>query len=203
MSCRALLGGLVGGMTDHQGHPRGVAPQVDRCQIGVRHTEANVGEIDTQHLGDHGCQDRVGALPDLGFAAEDGDTSRAVELELDARLRQVVPVDGEAGPTQIGATGQTQTATVGELAVALAPAAPGDHGFDTASQADGPQLQPVGSDAPGLGQVSQTQIGRVDAELPGRLVEMDLEANRGWGVPCPRLGPQGGLLVKQRTPSKR
>ncbi len=26
-------------------------------------------------------------------------------------------------------------------------------------------------------------------------------AKRGWGVPCPRLGPQGGLLVKMRAPS--
>src|SRR5882762_8200338 len=26
-------------------------------------------------------------------------------------------------------------------------------------------------------------------------------ANRGWGVPWPRLGPHGGLLVKMRAPS--
>src|SRR5919199_5650401 len=26
-------------------------------------------------------------------------------------------------------------------------------------------------------------------------------AKRGWGVPCPRLGPHGGLLVKTRSPS--
>ena len=26
-------------------------------------------------------------------------------------------------------------------------------------------------------------------------------AKRGWGVPCPRLGPQGGLLVNTRAPS--
>jgi hypothetical protein len=27
------------------------------------------------------------------------------------------------------------------------------------------------------------------------------KANRGWGVPWPRFGPQGGLLVKIRHPS--
>ena len=26
-------------------------------------------------------------------------------------------------------------------------------------------------------------------------------AKRGWGVPWPRLGPHGGLLVKMRAPS--
>ena len=26
-------------------------------------------------------------------------------------------------------------------------------------------------------------------------------AKRGWGVPCPRLGPHGGLLVNTRAPS--
>ena len=28
-------------------------------------------------------------------------------------------------------------------------------------------------------------------------------AKRGCGVPCPRLGPQGGLFVKARSPRKR
>jgi len=28
-------------------------------------------------------------------------------------------------------------------------------------------------------------------------------AKRGWGVPWPRLGPQGALLVNTRQPSKR
>ena len=74
------LGSLMGGMADHQGHPRGVTTQVDWCQIGIRHTKPDVAQIDTQDFGDHGCQHRVGALTDLGFAAEDGHTPRAIEL---------------------------------------------------------------------------------------------------------------------------
>ena len=126
------LGGLDRRVADHQRHPRGVAAEVDRRQIGVADAEADVAEPDAEHLGHDRREHRVRALADLRLAAEDGDAAAAVELELDAGLRHVVPVDRQPGAAQVGAAGEAEAAAGRQLAVALLPARAGDHRLDAA-----------------------------------------------------------------------
>ena len=158
------LGGLEGGVAHHQGDARGVAAEVDRGQVGVADAEADVGEGDAEHLGHHRRQHAVRALADLGLAAEDGDAAGAVELEHHARLRHVVPVDRQAGAAEIRAAGEAEPAPFREPAVALAPAAAGDHRLDAAAEAHRADLEPVGGHRVGRGEVPEAQVGGIDAQ---------------------------------------
>ena len=53
-------------------------------------------------------------------------------------------------------------------------------------------------------QVPEPQLGRIDAQICSAILSScTSSAKRGCGVPWPRLGPQGGLLVNARAPWKR
>ena len=84
--------------------------------------------------------DSLRLLADLGLTAKQGNTPRAIELELYSRLRHVIPIDRQSGAAHVGSTSQPQTSSVGELSVALAPPTPFDYGFDTAAQTYGAKL---------------------------------------------------------------
>ena len=59
------------------------------------------------------------------------------------------------------------------------------------------------SESGGL-QLLKAHLGRVEAERSHAILSSCASsANRGCGVPWPRLGPHGGLFVKTRAPSKR
>ncbi len=188
------LGGLERGVADHQGDARRVAAEVHRRQVGVGDAEPDVGEIDPQHLGDHRGEHRIGALANLGLAAEHRDGAGAVELQLHRRLRHVVPVDRQPGAAQVGAAGQPQAAPARQAPVAFAEAAAGHHRLDAGPQAHRADAQPVGGDGAGLGEHAAAQVGGVDAQVAGDLVELDLEAEARLRRAVAPLRPAGGLV---------
>src|SRR5262249_38081927 len=91
------LGGLNRRVAHHQRDAARVRPEIHGCQIRVSGHRSDVVRIDAQYFGNARHQDIVGALTDFGGAAERGDAAAAIELELYARVRHVVPVDREAG----------------------------------------------------------------------------------------------------------
>ena len=104
------LGRLDRGVAGHERHARRVGAEVHRRQVGVARDDADVEGIDAQDLRHDRREDRVGALADVGRAAEDGHAAAAVELQLDARLRHRVPVDRQARAAEVGRAGEAQAA---------------------------------------------------------------------------------------------
>ena len=131
-------------------------------------TAADVERIDAEHLGDAGDQHVVRALPDLGRAAEGGHPAGAIELELHARVRQLVPVDRQARAAQVRAAGDAETAPVAEPAAPLLPARCLHHRLDAAHQARRGDAQPVGGERIARHGVVDAPLGRVDARAPCR-----------------------------------
>ncbi len=173
--CPDLLGSVTGGVPHHQGDARGVAAEIDRREGGIGHLQAQIAELEAEDLRDHRRQYRVGALTDFGLTAEDGDAASTIDVQRDARLRHVVPVDRQSCAAEVAAAGEAEAAPWGELAPALAVARARDHRLDAARESDRPQLQPVGGDGVRLFDHAQSQVRRVLAELDGDLVELDLE----------------------------
>ena len=69
----------------------------------------------------HRHQHVVRALADLGRAAERGDAAAAIELQLHAGVRQVVPVDRQARAGEIRRARQADAAAERQLAELVAP----------------------------------------------------------------------------------
>src|SRR6267143_1811490 len=110
-----LLRGLNGCVAHHHGHPARVGAEVDRRDAGISGHAAHVEGIDTQDFRHDGDEHVVGALPDLGSAAEHGDLAAAVEQQLHAALRHLVPVDRQPGAAEVRAAGQAYAAAVRKL----------------------------------------------------------------------------------------
>src|SRR2546425_2924780 len=83
--------------------------------------ETDVEGADPQNFGDDSRQDIVGALSDLRGAAENGDATAAVELELHSGLRHFVPINGKSCAREIGGTGKSDTAAFGQFPEFLFP----------------------------------------------------------------------------------
>src|SRR5207244_11707982 len=103
---------------------------------GVARDAADVERIDAEHLGDDRGEHVVGALADLGRAAEHGDLAAAIDQQLHARLRHLVPVDRQPRATEIGTAGQANALSVRQLAEALLPVGALDHRADALLEAD-------------------------------------------------------------------
>src|SRR5205807_10293391 len=96
-----------------------VAPQVQPRHVGLGSGELNVLQRDAENLGHDRGQDVVRPMADVDRAAEQGDATTAVQLELHLGVRHVVPVDGGAGTAQVGADGKAEAATAWHGAAAL------------------------------------------------------------------------------------
>src|SRR5439155_16120928 len=93
---------------------------------GISGHAAHVEGIDAQDFRHHGDEHVVGALPDLGGAAEHGDLAAAVEQQLHAALRHLVPVDRQPGAAEVRAAGDADAATVREFFESIFPIRPRD-----------------------------------------------------------------------------
>src|SRR5947208_10530310 len=96
----------------------------------------------------------------------------AVEQQLHAALRHLVPVDRQPGAAEIGAAGDADAAAVGKLLESVFPIRACDDLLDALREADRADLQPVRRERIRLGDDAQTQLGRVHAELLRDLVEL-------------------------------
>jgi len=156
------LGRLDRRVSHHQGHPARIRAEVHRRQVGVAGHAADVERIDAKHLGDERDQHVVRALADLGATAEDRHAARAVELNLHAGVRHLVPVDRESRARQVRAAGQAEALTGWELAEAVLPVGQLHDATDALGQTDAADLHVVRGGRPRLLDDLQPQIGRVD-----------------------------------------
>src|ERR1035437_3210944 len=134
------LGGLDGGIAGHEGDAAGITAQVHRSKVGVTRDDANVKGINPQYFGNDIGQDGIRSLPNLRRAAKDAHATAAVELQLHARVRQVVPVDRRSRSTHVSAGREANALAVGKLAEPLFPPRAFHHLVDTLAEARGADL---------------------------------------------------------------
>src|SRR5439155_11827155 len=125
-----LAGRVENGVTCHKRHPTGVAAEVDGTQVRVPGHHADVLRLDAQLLGGDVGEQRVAALPDVGYPAVDRDAAAAVDLELRAGVRHVVPIDRQPGAADVTAQRQANALAELQLAELVVPAARLDHAVD-------------------------------------------------------------------------
>src|SRR5690606_22191177 len=136
---------------------------------------ADVVERDAELLGGDLRDDAVGALSDLGGAAEDGDAAAPRDLDLDPRLGHVVRVDRVVGPGDVARARDAHAAAVRQTAeLVLPPAGPLD-GVQTLEEAVGLDAQLVDRAGVRAEEVAAPELDRVEADGFGELVELDLE----------------------------
>ena len=167
---------LDGGVAHHQRDAARVRAEIDRRQIRIAGDGAYIEWIDPEHLRDDCHQHVVGALPDLGGAAEHRHAAAAIQLQLHAGVRKVVPVDREPGARQIRRAGQTHAAAVGQLAELLAPVRSIDDAADAFGEADRADAQVIGGEAVGFGDHAEAQIRGVLLHELCNLVELNFLA---------------------------
>ena len=163
----------------HESHAAAVRAEIDRCQVGVAEHDADVVRIDPEHLGDHLRQHRVGALSDVDLAAEDRHSPAAVQLELHARVRHVVPVDRQPRAADVGRARQADPLARRQVAELLFPPRALDHRVDALRQPHRPDTQVVGGQRLGRHEVPEAQRGGVDPKPLGDLVEVHFEGEAG------------------------
>ena len=161
-----------------------VSPVTQRTRSGV----------DAEHLGDDRRQHVVRALPELGRAAEHGHLPAAVQQQLHARMRQLVPVDRQAGAAHVGAAGEAEAAAVGLLAIACFPVRAHDNFTDAFGKTGRADAQPVRGERIRLGDHAQAQLRRVELELLGDLVELHFLAEARLRRAVAALGAAGRLV---------
>ena len=198
------LGRLDGRVAHHQRDAARVRAEIDRREIRVAGDGAHVERIDAEHLRHHPDQHIVRSLADLGGAAEHGDAAAAIELQLHAGVRQVVPVDRQARAGQIRRAREADAAAERQLAELVLPVRSLDDLADALGQSDGADAQVVRGQRVGRRDDAQTAARRDRrCRCSAILSSCTSWPNRDCGVPWPRFGPHGGLLVKTRQPRKR
>ena len=158
-------------------------------------TTLDVERLDAQHLGDEQRQHVVGALPDLGGAAERGHAARAVELELHARVRQLVPVDRQPRAAQVRRAGQAEPAAA-RPACRGARASPSPRPPSRCTRAGRwcrPACQFAVSEF-GCTSCWRRRSAGIDAELHGDLVELHLLPEAGLRGAVAALGAARRLV---------
>src|SRR5882762_2101982 len=188
------LGRLQRGVPGHQRNAARIAAQVYGSEVRVGGDDGDIERIDTEHFGDDVREDRIRALPDLRRAAEHRDAAAAVALQLDARMRHVVPVDRQAGARDVARAREPNAAALGQLAEFLLPPRPLDYLLDAFAEAHGPHPQVIRRQRVRWHERLETQLGRVDGELLGDLVEMHLEREPRLRRAVPALGPARRLV---------
>src|SRR5206468_3988292 len=81
------------GVSSHQGHAARVAAEIDGRQIGIAGNDANIKRIDAQNFGDDVGENRIRTLANFRRSAKDAHAAAAIQLQLDAGVRQLVVVD--------------------------------------------------------------------------------------------------------------
>ena len=113
---------------------RSVSPVTARMSSGSM--PSTLGDARHEHI--------VGSLADFGGAAEDRDAAAAIELQLHAGVRHVVPVDRQAGARQVRRAGQADAPASAAACGARRPVRRGDNPPDALGEPDGADAQVVG-----------------------------------------------------------
>ena len=175
------------GVSHHQGDAARVAPQIDRRQVGVSGDTADVERLDAEDLGDDVDQHVVRSLADFGGAAKNGHAAAAVELQLDAGMRELVPVNRQPRPRQVGRASETQALPLGQLAEAVRPVGAPDDALDAIGKTDRLDVHVVRGDRVRLLDDFEAKLGWVERQGFRDLVELDFLAETRLGRPVPAL----------------
>src|SRR2546427_379460 len=92
---------------------------------------------DPEDVGNHEGEEGVRPLADVGRAAEDGHPAAPVDLDHDAGVRHVVPVDGQARPREIRGRREADPPPGWELPGLLPPSRRRHHPVDALAEAGG------------------------------------------------------------------
>src|SRR5713226_4428639 len=189
-----LAAGLNRRVAGHDRDPARVAAEIDRRQIRIRRHDSNLRRIDAELFRDCIDQDGIGSLPDVDGTAKNRDPSAAIQPDLHAGVRHLIPVNGKAGAADVGARGEADAAAVWKFAEFFLPFRPGRDFFDAFSQADGADPEAVHSDRVGLDQLFESEIDRIDAQLVGDLVQLDFKRKARLRRAVPPLRAAGRLV---------
>ena len=198
------LGRLNRRVAHHQRDAARVRAEIDRREIGVAGDRAHVERIDAEHLRHHRHQHVVRSLADLGGAAEHGDAAAAIQLQLHAGVRQVVPVDRQAGAGEIRRAREADAAAERQLAELLAASSIARRPAGCTRR--GRWCRRAGSSRSASRAARRCRAAaRRDRSSRRSAILSSCTSwpKRDCGVPWPRFGPHGGLLVKTRQPRKR
>ena len=195
-----LLRRLHGGVARHERHPAAVRPEIDRGEIGVGGHQADLVRIEPQDLGDDPGQHRVAALADVDRAAGDDDAASPVDADLHLAVGHVVPIDGESRAAQVGADRETHAAARRQTAVLLPEAARLRHPRDAFPQAVAGDPEMVHRPRERLGGVPEPDRDRVEPEVLGELVHLNLDPEAGLRRAVPALRAARRLVGPQPCP---
>src|SRR5215471_20480425 len=185
------FGGLDGGIAGHQSHAAGVAAEIDRSEVGVARHNAYVEGINSQHLGDDIRQDRIGTLTNFRRPAKDGYEAATIQFQLHAGLRHLVVVDWSLGSGHVSAARDPDSLAVRQLSELVFPTRARHDFIDALAQSECTDANPIRRYRVGRNEVLFAHLCRIDSQMIGNLVQLDLLGPTWLGVPWPRFGPQG------------
>ena len=188
----------------HQRDAARVRPEIDRRQIGVAGDGAHIERIDAEHLRHDRHQHIVRALADFRGAAEHRHAAAAIELQLHAGVRQVIPVDREVpAPDRYDEQASPMPRPSGSLRnFSRHPSDRRRAGCTRRARWCRCAGNWRSRYPPARSMPSRRSAGSFCR--PSAILSSCTSCpKRDCGVPCPRFGPHGGLLVNTRQPRKR
>ena len=185
------------GIAGHERHPRGVAAEIDRREVGVSRAQLDIVEGNPEDFGHDRRQDVVRPLADVDRPTEQKDTAISVELELDLGVGHVVPIDGGARAAQVGTDGKAEATPLRHRGSAPEKAGAVDNLINTVLKPAARDSQPVDGARVGCRQVAPAQLDRIDPELFSGFVEMDLQRKPRLRCAVPALRAAGRLVGEE------
>ena len=156
----------------HQRHPARIRAQIHGAQIRVTGEQAHIKGINAKNFGNDARENVVRALPDFRRAAENAHAATAIEFQLYARMRHLVPVNGQARSGQISRASDSYAVPLGELPEFVFPVGNSNDSPDTFGEIHSAQPQKIGRYRVRRFQNAQAQICRVHFEFFGDFVEL-------------------------------
>src|SRR5438445_259980 len=119
-------------------------------------------DVDPQHLRHDRGQDLVGPLADIESTAKQGHAAVSVELELDLRVRHIVPIDRGAGTAQVRTDGEAKATPARHRGSPFQEAGALDNLIDAVLQAAARDPQPVDGARVGLRQIAAANLDGIE-----------------------------------------
>ncbi len=188
------LRGLNGGVPGHEGNAAAVGPQVNGREFRVCGDQLNLLRLQAQDLGHGGGQHHVGTLTDLDGAAEEDDSPATINLQVDLRVRHVVPVDREARPAEVAAEGESDALAFRKPSSFLIEPGGLEDLLHTLLQTTARDPHPVARPGEGLDQVLPPELNGVHSQHLRHPIEVYLQGEPGLGCAVSPLGTARRLV---------
>src|SRR5207247_7343053 len=161
------------GVSRHQGDAARVAAEIDGRQIGIAGNDANIKRIDAQNFGDDVGENRIRTLANFRRSAKDAHAAAAIQLQLDAGVRQLVVVDWSLRARHVSAARDSNPFSVRQLSEFIFPAGTRNHFVDALAQGERADSNTVRRYRVGSNRVLLAYLRRIEFQLIGDLVHLD------------------------------